>query len=127
MLAFRTFPAWLCAKLCTEILQSETSLTSSPEPREYFSSTPGSKKQWKIQPNKNTAFCSCLASEVMGKEVIEAAKAVVIKKSQSAVVQDEENINGRLRKLEEKQDSLQVQLTDLSAKLDTILNVIQSK
>ena len=84
-------------------------------------------KQWKIQPNKNTAFCSCLATEVMGKEVIEAAKAVVIKKSQSSVVQDDENLNGRLRKLEEKQDSLQVQLTDLSAKLDTILNVIQNK
>ena len=84
-------------------------------------------KQWKIQPNKNTAFCSCLATEVMGKEVIEAAKAVVIKKSQNAVVKNEENLDGRLRKLEQNQNSLQNQLNDLSAKLDTILNVIQTK
>ena len=56
----------------------------------------------------------------MGKEVIESAKAIVIKKSQNELNEDL-NIQHQVTKLEEKQDQMQAQLDQMSNKLDMIL------
>merc|ERR1719348_4281 len=83
-------------------------------------------KQLKIHPNKNNDICSCFASETMGKEVIESAKAVVVKKAQAAL-NVETNLTQKISKLEEKQDQIQEQMNDLSSKLDLILLAITKK
>ena len=77
-------------------------------------------KQLKIYPNKNNDLCSCFATEVMGKEVIESAKSIVIKKSRNELHEDL-NIQQKVTKLEEKQDQMQAQLDQMSSKLDIIL------
>ena len=84
-------------------------------------------KQLSIKPNKNGALCSCLAMEVMGKEVIESAKAVVVKKAQDAIDEGELKVSEKLTNLEEKQDSLQKQMSELSTKLDMVLTALNSR
>lgn len=84
-------------------------------------------KQLSIKPNKNNALCSCLAMEVMGKEVIESAKAVVVKKAQDAIDDGELKVSEKLTNLEEKQDSLQKQMSELSTKLDMVLTALNTR
>ena len=78
-------------------------------------------KTLKIQPNKNNNLCSCSAIELMGKEVIESAKSVVVKKAQKEITDTEVTVNDKISKLEEKQDQIQDQILNLSAKLDKIV------
>ena len=65
--------------------------------------------------------------EVMGKEVIESAKAVVVKKAQDAIDEGELKVSEKLTNLEEKQDSLQKQMSELSTKLDMVLTALNSR
>ena len=78
-------------------------------------------KTLKIQPNKNHNLCSCSAIELMGKEVIESAKSVVVKKAQKEIDDTEVTVSDKILKLEEKQDQIQDQIVTLSAKLDKIM------
>ena len=63
----------------------------------------------------------------MGKEVIESAKAVVIKKSQEALNGREVVIAEKMSRLEEKQCTLQNQMTELTSKLDLVLLALEKK
>ena len=65
--------------------------------------------------------------EVMGKEVIESAKAVVVKKAQDAIDDGELKVSEKLTNLEEKQDSLQKQMSELSTKLDMVLAALNTR
>ena len=65
--------------------------------------------------------------EVMGKEVIESAKAIVVKKAQDAIDEGELKVSEKLTNLEEKQDSLQKQMSELSTKLDMVLTALNSR
>lgn len=82
-------------------------------------------KQLKLQPNKSNDLCSCFAIELMGKEVIESAKAVVIKKTQAALNGREPEIAEKMARLEEAQCTLQDQMTELAAKLDLVLLALE--
>ena len=84
-------------------------------------------KQLSIKPNKNNSLCSCLAMEVMGKEVMESAKAVGVKKAQDAIDEGELKVSEKLTNLEKKQDSLQKQMSELSTKLDMVLTALNSR
>ena len=59
-------------------------ITGATEILLFYSRLPD--KVLRLKPNKNNNLCSCLAMETMGKEVIESAKAVVVKKAQSVQV-----------------------------------------
>ena len=61
----------------------------------------------------------------MGREVIESAKAVVIKKAQSALDGREPGIAERLSGLEAAQATLQDQMKELAAKLDLVLLALE--
>ena len=63
----------------------------------------------------------------MGKEVIESAKAVVIKKTQAALngIGREPEIAEKMARLEEAQCTLQNQMTELAAKLDLVLLALE--
>lgn len=63
----------------------------------------------------------------MGKEVIESAKAVVVKKAQDAIDDGELKVSEKLTNLEEKQDSLQKQMSELSTKLDMVLTALNTR
>lgn len=85
-------------------------------------------KLLRIKPNKNNNLCSCFAIETMGKEVIDSAKAVVVKKAQSLVTENEAtNVLNRMKKLEDNQEAIQGQIEEISSKIDLILNAISKK
>ena len=59
-------------------------------------------------------LCNCLAIEAMGQEVIESAKAVVVRKRQAQLALLEEGKDEKLEKMEK-------QLLALGEKVDAIL------
>ena len=64
----------------------------------------------------------------MGKEVIESAKAVVVKKAQSSQARSEAtDVGERMKKLEENQDAIQGQIEEISSKIDLILQSLSKK
>ena len=85
-------------------------------------------KLLRLQPNKNNNLCSCFAIETMGKEVIESAKAVVVKKAQNLqAVSDATDVGERMKKLEENQEAIQGQIEEISSKIDLILQSLSKK
>ena len=62
----------------------------------------------------------------MGREVIESAKAVVVKKSQTALQSQDATVCEKLFELEKQQESLQTQISDVSTKLDLILSALKN-
>ena len=66
--------------------------------------------------------------ETMGKEVIESAKAIVVKKAQSSQATTEtSDVGERMKKLEENQEAMQGQIEDISSKIDLILQSLSKK
>ena len=66
--------------------------------------------------------------ETMGKEVIESAKAIVVKKAQSSQAMTEAcDVGERMKKLEENQEAMQGQIEDISSKIDLILQSLSKK
>ena len=66
--------------------------------------------------------------ETMGKEVIESAKAIVVKKAQSSQATTEtSDVGERMKKLEENQEAIQGQIEDISSKIDLILQSLSKK
>ena len=66
--------------------------------------------------------------ETMGKEVIESAKAVVVKKAQSSQARTEAtDVGERMKKLEESQEVIQGQIEEISSKIDLILQSLCKK
>ena len=64
----------------------------------------------------------------MGKEVIESAKAVVVKKAQSSQAMSEAtDVGERMKKLEENQEAIQGQIEEISSKIDLILQSLSKK
>ena len=85
-------------------------------------------KVLRLQPNKNNNLCSCLAIETMGREVIDSAKAVVVKKAQKSVNQNEAaDIVERMKRLEDNQEAVQGQIDEISSKIDLLLLAISKK
>ena len=85
-------------------------------------------KLLRLQPNKNNNLCSCFAIETMGKEVIDSAKAVVVKKAQQSVTENESaDVVERMKKLENNQEVIQGQIDEISSKIDLILRAISKK
>ena len=66
--------------------------------------------------------------ETMGKEVIESAKAIVVKKAQSSqAMADSTDVGERMKKLEENQEAIQGQIDEISSKIDLILQSLSKK
>ena len=85
-------------------------------------------KLLRIKPNKNNNLCSCFAIETMGREVIDSAKAVVVKKAQKSIRQDEgADVVERMKKLEDHQETIQGQIEEISNKIDLLLHAISKK
>ena len=64
----------------------------------------------------------------MGKEVIESAKAVVVKKAQSSQAMSEAtDVGERMKNLEENQEAIQGQIEEISSKIDLILQSLSKK
>jgi len=76
-----------------------------------------------LTPNKSRPLCPCLAIEAMGSDVIEAAKAVVVKKRQ-AVLEEKED---KLATMERGQEELAAQLKLVQEKMDRMLEVMMAK
>ena len=101
-------------------------ITGATEILLFYSRLPD--KVLRLQPNKNNNLCSCLALETMGKEVIESAKAVVVKKAQSSQAMSEAtDVGERMKKLEENQEAIQGQIEEISSKIDLILQSLSKK
>ena len=58
--------------------------------------------------------------------MIESAKAVVVKKSQTALLSQDATVSEKLLELEKQQESLQTQISDVSTKLDLILSALKN-
>jgi len=82
-------------------------------------------KKLKLTPNKNNQLCPCLATETMGQEVIDSAKAIVVKKNQAALNEDNSEIAQRIRNMEKNQEMIQNQILDMGAKMEMILMALK--
>ena len=101
-------------------------ITGATEILLFYSRLPD--KLLRLHPNKNNNLCSCLAMETMGKEVIESAKAIVVKKAQSSqAMADSTDVGERMKKLEENQEAMQGQIEEISSKIDLILQSLSKK
>jgi len=78
-------------------------------------------KKLKLTPNKNSQLCPCLATETMGQEIIDSAKAIVVKKNQDAISQDNSEIAERIRNMEQNQELIQNQIAEIGSKMEMIL------
>ena len=89
----------------------------------FYSWLPG--KKLKLTPNKNYQLCPCLAKETMGQEIIDSAKAILEKKNQAALSEDNSEIAERIRNMEKNQEIIQNQILDMGAKKEMILMALK--
>jgi len=71
-------------------------------------------KTLNLTPNRGDSLCNCLAIESMGQEVIDSAKAVVVRKRQAQIALLDENKEDKMEKIEK-------QLLALGEKVEAIL------
>ena len=57
----------------------------------------------------------------MGQEIIDSAKAIVVKKNQDAISQDNSEIAERIRNMEQNQELIQNQIAEIGSKMEMIL------
>jgi ankyrin repeat protein len=79
----------------------------------------GPDKTLTLTPNKPGPLCNCVAVEAMGEEVVQSAKAVIIRRRQAALEE------GPTDRLERRQQELAGQLDHLGEKLDRILEALR--
>eukprot|EP00092_Neocalanus_flemingeri_P024278 GFUD01026328.1.p1 GENE.GFUD01026328.1~~GFUD01026328.1.p1 ORF type:complete len:1070 (+),score=218.12 GFUD01026328.1:113-3322(+) len=84
------------------------------------------EKKLKLTPNKTNQLCHCFATETMGQEIIESAKAIVVKKNQEALAEDNSEIAERIRNMEKNQEMIQNQILDIGTKMEMILMALKN-
>ena len=61
----------------------------------------------------------------MGQEIIDSAKAILVKKNQAALSEDNSEIAERIRNMEKNQEIIQNQILDMGAKMEMILMTLK--
>merc|ERR1712241_1670268 len=79
-------------------------------------------KQVNIHPNKKHDDCSCLRSDEVGKNIVRAAKEIIImKQTDVSKINKEDKIDKLQQQFQEKVDNLEAKLQGMESKMDLIL------